>query len=101
MIYHLVWVGVAGAYQLFVGVEQHPELRFVLRLIEQVAKQRDVGRNIGGLGHCERVCRLERVDLTVVWHRITLRGETPNLVIGRSAMNKNRGIVRQFRNDLT
>ena len=86
-MHHLVRVGVAGADELFVDVEQHPELRLVLGLVEQVAKQRAVGRHLGGLRHRERVSSLESVDLTVVRHRVTLRGQTPNLVIGRSAMN--------------
>ena len=65
---YLVGVGITGADQLLVGVKQHPQLRLVLRLVQQVAKQRAVGGHFPGLVLLERVGRLKGVDLTIVRH---------------------------------
>ena len=57
-------ISISGGDVLFVDVENHPQLRFKLGLVESVAQQSTVGNHLGGFSDIEVVRQYEFVNLT-------------------------------------
>lgn len=48
-MWYLVWVGVSGAQQSLVLIEQHPELTVKLRLVQQLTQHGTAGGDLSTL----------------------------------------------------
>ena len=55
-------ISIPSRHKLLVTIKNHPELGLELGLVENVAEEREVGGDLGRLGHREVVGQLKLVD---------------------------------------